>query len=104
MRHLTEKLCSETKSLNLIIYILSNFFYIKITFINTQRGGIMKWFFNFAFALGILALAIISCTGPEGPAGPPGKDGSPGTAVCGVCHESSSFLLAKQMQFHNSLH
>ena len=55
----------------------------------------MKRFFNFAFALGILAFAIVSCTGPEGPAGPPGKDGSPGTAVCGVCHESSSFFARK---------
>lgn len=54
-----------------------------------------------------LIVTFIACTGPEGPAGPPGKDGkdgAPGTAVCGVCHESSSFLLAKQMQFHNSLH
>ncbi|MCX7879943.1 MAG: hypothetical protein N2517_04715 [Ignavibacteria bacterium] len=49
-------------------------------------------------------LFVSACTGPEGPAGPPGKDGTPGTAVCGVCHESSSLLLAKQMQFHNSLH
>jgi len=58
--------------------------------------------------LGLFLAAVLflstSCTGPEGPAGPPGKDGAPGTAVCGVCHESSTFLLAKQQQFHNSLH
>ncbi|MCX7908994.1 MAG: hypothetical protein N2560_05695 [Ignavibacteria bacterium] len=60
-----------------------------------------------SLSLALFFVLLTSCTGPEGPAGPPGKDGkdgAPGTAVCGVCHESSSFLLAKQLQFHNSLH
>ncbi len=78
----------------------------KCCIIKLPTGGVMKnvRFYHFSIFLIVWAFVLASCTGPEGPAGPPGKDGQPGTAVCGVCHESSSFLLAKQMQFHNSLH
>lgn len=70
----------------------------------------MRKHFNnlFATSVGVFSLLVAllasSCTGPEGPAGPPGKDGTPGTAVCGKCHESSTYLLAKQRQYHHSQH
>lgn len=85
---------------------------IKIVFKNSPNllGGSMKQqkYHLFTPVLALFSLLLVlfasSCTGPEGPAGPPGKDGSPGTAVCGACHESSTFLLAKQRQYHNSQH
>jgi len=52
-------------------------------------------------------------TGPTGPAGPAGQDGQDGqdgldgqdgTAVCMVCHQNSSFLVAKSEQFAISAH
>ncbi|MGQ9819455.1 MAG: hypothetical protein ACUVQ1_05970 [Candidatus Kapaibacteriales bacterium] len=63
-------------------------------------------FFTASISVLCLCFALLtsSCTGPEGPAGPPGKDGTTGTAVCGKCHESSTYLLAKQTQYHHSLH
>ncbi|MFQ6121998.1 MAG: hypothetical protein ACE5LA_02940, partial [Dehalococcoidales bacterium] len=55
-------------------------------------------------------------TGPAGPAGPPGPPGAagpagptgsagpPGTAVCSACHDDTTLIKARQVQWANSLH
>lgn len=58
----------------------------------------------------IAALFIMSCDGPEGPAGADGKDGADGAdgkdaqIKCMDCHNESSLLKAKMMQYEGSMH
>lgn len=57
--------------------------------------------------LGILtgvSLFLVSCEGPAGKDGIAGKDGKDGEEQCGVCHNSSSVIVAKQLQWENSQH
>lgn len=66
----------------------------------------MKKVLVFLSILGVATLFTISttlftgCT-KEGPEGPPGKDGN---ATCGACHNVSSDVLAKVIQYENSGH
>lgn len=48
--------------------------------------------------------ALIGCEGERGPAGPAGGDGADGTALCGTCHNVSTDILAKQVQWQASVH
>jgi len=68
-----------------------------------------SWFTLLFFAL------MVSCVkeGPVGPAGADGidgtngidgVDGTDGTATCMRCHDSGSDLVAKQVQYQNSIH
>jgi hypothetical protein len=53
---------------------------------------------------------FMSCEGPEGPMGPEGPagaDGAPGAngvAACGICHEMTTALYAKILQYEESGH
>lgn len=42
--------------------------------------------------------------GPQGATGPTGTDGKSGEAKCQVCHNDSSAMLAKILQYRNSTH
>ncbi|HOV91681.1 MAG TPA: hypothetical protein PLC04_01195 [Candidatus Kapabacteria bacterium] len=51
--------------------------------------------------------ALMSCEGPkgpEGPQGPQGPAGPSGAEQCGVCHNSTSELVAKEVQWATSAH
>jgi hypothetical protein len=60
----------------------------------------------------VAALLITSCEGPEGPAGdqgpqgPAGSDGADGQGIadCLQCHNESTDLKAKILQYENSMH
>lgn len=54
-------------------------------------------------ALAFMGVLMTSCTkeGPQGPAGPPGENG---VATCGQCHDLSTDLYAKIIQYENSTH
>jgi len=62
---------------------------------------------SFAFLIGMV---IVACEGPMGPAGEDGIDGTngtngtDGTAKCSTCHNNSALIVAKQLQYENSLH
>ncbi len=66
--------------------------------------------FNMFFTLISLVFLIVACEGPEGPAGPAGKDGkdgkdgTDGTEKCSACHNMSTDLSQKIMQWKESLH
>jgi len=60
-----------------------------------------------------LALAFTACEGPKGadgatgatgPQGPQGPAGPSGAQQCGVCHNNSTLLFAKQSEWAQSLH
>jgi hypothetical protein len=57
-------------------------------------------------ALFFMGIALSSCTkeGPTGPAGADGKDGKDGAATCGECHNLSTDLYAKIIQYEASTH
>ena len=54
-------------------------------------------------ALFFMGMVLTSCT-KEGPQGPPGADGENGVATCGQCHDLSTDLYAKIIQYQNSTH
>ncbi|MCL5990618.1 MAG: hypothetical protein M1419_00760 [Bacteroidetes bacterium] len=56
--------------------------------------------FGLITIIGITSL-FFSCTGPEGPSG---KDGATGTEVCKTCHNESTVMYAKMIQWENSVH
>ncbi len=56
--------------------------------------------FVFVILVGGITL-FMGCEGKEGPTGPAG---SSGTALCGTCHNVSTTVLAKQIQWQNSVH
>jgi len=66
----------------------------------------------FLLALGLLATIIIvaGCQGPAGaqgvagPAGPAGSAGSVATDECSDCHNDTTLVKARQVQWANSLH
>lgn len=64
--------------------------------------------FKILFSLmAITALMLTSCEGPEGPEGPQGPAGEDGKSAaidCADCHNNSSLLKAKLMQYENSAH
>ena len=69
----------------------------------------MKKTFNGALVVMqlIAVCALISftgCEGPEGPIGPAGTAGVSGTGDCGTCYDVSTSILAKQIQWEESLH
>jgi formate-dependent nitrite reductase cytochrome c552 subunit len=70
----------------------------------------MKSLFKLISMAFLGALVIIACEGPMGPAGKDGVDGIDGidgvdgTAKCSVCHNNSSTIIAKQLQYENSQH
>lgn len=43
-------------------------------------------------------------TGPAAPAGSAGPAGPPGTAVCSECHDDTTLILAKRLQWEQSVH
>jgi hypothetical protein len=47
---------------------------------------------------------LVGCQRDQGPVGPAGKTGGDGTAACGTCHSVSTDILAKQIQWNNSVH
>lgn len=49
----------------------------------------------------VLAMACFACTGPAGPQGPPGTNAA---ATCVDCHNSSTTIVAKDLEWHNSVH
>ncbi len=51
-----------------------------------------------------LIITVLSCTGPEGPSGANGKDGADGSTKCAECHNSSSEIYTKRLQWETSLH
>jgi len=56
----------------------------------------------FAFVILVGGVTIFfGCGGEEGPTGPAGADG---TALCGTCHNVSTTVLAKQVQWQASVH
>ncbi len=57
----------------------------------------------FAIVIGF-SLTIVSCEGPAGKDGIAGKDGKDGQEQCGACHNSSSVIVARQLQWANSQH
>lgn len=79
-------------------------------------GVIMNKFLNFlriAFLPILFVSLIAACEGPEGPAGPAGAAGAKGdkgdpgasaSAQCGVCHNNTTDLFAKQVEWEESLH
>lgn len=72
---------------------------MKIT--NKFYAALIAVFFAFAF---------IACEGPAGEDGiagadgTDGQDGKDGEEQCAVCHNSSSMLYAKQLQYESSMH
>ena len=61
----------------------------------------------FTAALIIYGIMLSGCEGPKGPQGtegPMGPEGSAGTATCGRCHNVSTTVLAKQIQWQASKH
>ncbi len=56
-----------------------------------------------AMFLGITAL-FLGCSKEAGPVGPEGKAGADGVAKCGICHSVSTTILARQVQWENSMH
>jgi hypothetical protein len=58
----------------------------------------------------VFAFAFIACEGPagedgmDGADGAAGMDGKDGEEQCGVCHNSSSLLYAKQLEWEASMH
>lgn len=64
-----------------------------------------------AIFTGVLAIVmvggiamIVGCQRDQGPVGPAGKTGADGTAACGTCHNVSTDILAKQIQWDASMH
>ena len=52
-----------------------------------------------------VAIVLLSLVcGCKGPAGPAGVDGVDGTALCAVCHSDSTAVLARMIQWENSVH
>jgi hypothetical protein len=47
---------------------------------------------------------LAACEGAVGPAGPPGPEGSAAVATCGGCHDPSTNITAKTMQWEKSKH
>jgi len=77
-----------------------------------MRKRMTRWY-GIIGLLVILAFLGIGCqgspgeTGPAGPAGsagPAGDPGPPGTVACSVCHDDSTLITARQVQYANSLH
>ncbi len=63
-----------------------------------------------AFIAVMFAFAIVACEGPAGEDGiagqdgQDGQDGKDGEEQCGVCHNSTSLLYAKQLEWESSAH
>jgi hypothetical protein len=59
-----------------------------------------------AMALGLVALALIAsaCSGPEGPAGAAGADGINAAATCSDCHDDTTLILSKHLQWEQQVH
>ncbi len=55
-------------------------------------------------ALVSMSFFMIGCEGPSGKDGKDGANGANGQEQCGTCHNSSSVLVAKQIQWANSMH
>lgn len=51
-----------------------------------------------------ISLSIVSCEGPAGKDGLAGVDGKDGQEQCGTCHNASSLIVARQLQWANSQH
>jgi hypothetical protein len=58
----------------------------------------------FGLFLAFQVLMLTSCEGPEGPAGPQGPVGADGSAICGDCHNLTTDLYAKIIQYEASTH
>jgi len=64
---------------------------------------------TFTLLVGVFGL-YTGCEGPEGPEGPAGPAGETGPAglsaseQCGTCHNVSTVILAKQIQYQSSTH
>ncbi len=52
----------------------------------------------------ILVTSVIACQGPAGPVGPVGPAGPTATAECSDCHNDTTLVLAKTLQWEESLH
>jgi len=67
-----------------------------------------KMFSSTLLILAVCALvALVGCEGEkgaDGPAGPAGTAGVSGTAACGTCHDVSTDIVAKQIQYEQSTH
>ncbi|MBN1292241.1 MAG: hypothetical protein JXB48_10410 [Candidatus Latescibacteria bacterium] len=49
-------------------------------------------------------ITFIGCEGPQGPEGPMGLSADPNPGQCGTCHNVSTVILAKQIQYQESGH
>lgn len=58
----------------------------------------------FACALFLGGMALTSCEGPAGPQGEAGPAGENGVATCGECHDMSTDMYAKLVQYEVSGH
>lgn len=54
--------------------------------------------------MGCTILSLVGCEGKEGPAGSAGPAGVDGTAICGTCHNVSTTVKAKIIQWEHSKH
>jgi len=58
-----------------------------------------KWLVLLGFI--VILVAAMACSGPAGPAGPAGVDATSG---CSDCHNETTVVKARQVQYENSLH
>ncbi len=52
----------------------------------------------------LLAILMAACQGPAGPTGPAGAAGPVASANCSDCHNDTTLVKARQVQYDNSLH
>lgn len=78
-----------------------------------MKIGDMLKLFGIVLVLSIAGNLLIGCDGPQGPEGPAGLTGPGGPAgpeglsasgQCGTCHNVSTVILAKQIQYQESTH
>lgn len=67
----------------------------------TKTGLLLKAALVTVFAA---AFVLVSCEGPAGQNGTNGTNGKDGNEKCGVCHNNSNDLVAKQLQWAASKH
>ncbi len=75
-----------------------------------MKIGDMLKLFGIVLVLSIAGNLLIGCDGPQGPEGPEGLTGPTGpeglaaSGQCGTCHNVSTVILAKQIQYQGSKH
>lgn len=76
----------------------------QIQTISDMKKFLSRLLTIFGLVLAAQVVMLTSCEGPEGPEGPQGPVGEDGSAICGDCHDMTTDLYAKVIQYEASIH